>query len=32
MIRTINEATVVNTGWKDKKTNMEIKKPNAFVQ
>ena len=32
MISTIHEATVVNTGRKDRKTNMEIKKPNAVVQ
>jgi len=32
MISTIHEATIVNTGWKDKKTNMEIKKPYADAQ
>jgi hypothetical protein len=32
MISTIHEATIVNTGWKDRKTNMEIKKPYAVVQ
>jgi len=32
MISTIHEATVVNTGRKDRKTNMEIKKPCAIVQ
>ena len=32
MIITIHEATVVNTGRKDRKTNMEIKKPYAVVQ
>ena len=32
MISTIHEATVVNTGRKDRKTNMEIKKPYAVVQ
>jgi len=32
MISTIHEATVVNTGWKDGKTNREIKKPYAIVQ
>jgi len=32
MISRIHEATVVNTGWKDRKTNMEIKKPYAVVQ
>ena len=31
MISTIHEATVVNTGRKDRKTNMEIKKPSAVV-
>jgi hypothetical protein len=29
MISTVHEATTVNTGWKDRKTNMEIKKPYA---
>ena len=32
MISTIHEATLVNTGRKDRKTNMEIKKPYAIVQ
>jgi hypothetical protein len=32
MISTIHEATLVNTGWKDKKTNKEIKKPDAVAQ
>jgi len=32
MISTIHEATTVNTGRKDRKTNMEIKKPYAVVQ
>ena len=32
MISSIHEATVVNTGRKDRKTNMEIKKPYAVVQ
>ena len=32
MISMIREATIVNTGWKDRKTNMEIKKPYAVVQ
>jgi len=27
-----NEATVVNKGWKDRKTNMELKKPYVFGQ
>ena len=31
-VSTIHEATVVNTGRKDRKTNMEIKKPYAVVQ
>jgi len=31
MISMIHEATVVNTGWKDRKTNMEKKKPYAVV-
>jgi len=31
-ISTILEATIVNTGRKDRKTNMEIKKPYAVVQ
>ena len=31
IISTIHEATVVNTGRKDRKTNMEIKKPSAVV-
>jgi len=32
MISTVHEATIVNTGQKDRKTNMEIKKPYALVQ
>jgi hypothetical protein len=32
MIGTIHDATVVSTGRKDRKTNMEIKKPYAVVQ
>jgi len=32
MISMIQEATAVNTGRKDRKTNMEIKKPYAVVQ
>ena len=32
MVSTIHEATIVNTGWKDRKTNMEIQKPYAVVQ
>jgi len=32
MIRTIHEATIVNIGRKDRKTNMEIKKPYAVVE
>ena len=32
MISTIHEATVVYTGQKDMKTNMEIKKPYAVVK
>ena len=32
VISTIHEATVVNTGRKDRKTNREIKKPYAVVQ
>jgi len=32
MISTVHEATIVNTGQRDKKTNMEIKKPYAVVQ
>jgi len=32
MISTIHDATIVNKGRKDKKTNMEIKKPYAVVQ
>jgi hypothetical protein len=31
MISMIHEATIVNTGQKDRKTNMEIKKPYAVV-
>jgi hypothetical protein len=32
MISAMHDATVVNTGRKDRKTNMEIKKPYAVVQ
>jgi len=32
MISTIHEATDVNTGRKDRETNMEINKPYAVVQ
>jgi len=32
VISTIHDATIVNTGRKDKKTNMEIKKSYAIVQ
>ena len=32
MISTIHDATIVNKGRKDRKTNMEIKKPYAVVQ
>jgi hypothetical protein len=32
MISTIHDATVVTTGRKDRKTNPEIKKPEAVVQ
>jgi hypothetical protein len=32
MISMIHEVTTVNTGRKDRKTNMEIKKPYAVVQ
>ena len=32
MISTIHEKTIVNTGRKDGKANMEIKKPYALVQ
>ena len=32
MISTIHDATTVNKGRKDRKTNMEIKKPYAVVQ
>ena len=32
MISTMHEATIVNTGRKDRKTNMEIKKPYVVVQ
>jgi hypothetical protein len=32
MISTIHEATIVNTRRKDRRTNMEIKKPYAVVQ
>jgi hypothetical protein len=32
MVSTIHEVTIVNTGRKDRKTNVEIKKPYAVVQ
>jgi hypothetical protein len=32
MISTIHDATTVNTGRKDRKTNLEMKKPYAVVQ
>jgi hypothetical protein len=32
MISTIHNATVVNKGRNDRKTNMEIKKPYAVIQ
>ena len=32
MISMIHEATIVNTGRKERKRNMEIKKPYAVVQ
>ena len=32
MISTIHDATIVNKGRKDRKTNMEKKKPYAVVQ
>ena len=32
MIITIHDVSIVNKGRKDRKTNMEIKKPYAFVQ
>ena len=32
MISTIHDATIVNKGKKNRKTNMEIKKPYAVVQ
>ena len=32
MISTIHDATIVNTGRKDRKTNMDIKKPYAVVR
>jgi len=32
MISTIHEATIVNTGRRDRKINMKIKKPYAVVQ
>jgi hypothetical protein len=32
MISAIHEATIVNTGQKVRKTNMEIKKPYAVAQ
>jgi hypothetical protein len=31
MISTIHDATIVNKGKKDRKTNMEVKKPYAVV-
>ena len=32
MISTIHDITIVNTGWKDRKTNMEIRMPYAVDQ
>jgi hypothetical protein len=32
MVSTIHEATIVNTRQKERKTNMEIKKPYTVVQ
>jgi hypothetical protein len=32
MIKMIHDATIVNKGRKNRKTNMEIKKPYAFAQ
>ena len=32
MIHTINDATIINKGRKERKTNTEIKKPYAVVQ
>jgi len=32
MISTIHDATIVNKGRKDRKTNMEIKKPHVVGQ
>ena len=32
MISTIHDAKIVNTGRKDRKTNVEMKKPYAVVQ
>jgi hypothetical protein len=32
MIITIHDATIVNTGQKDRKSNLEIKKPSTVVQ
>jgi len=32
MISTIHDTTIVNKGSKDRKTNMEIKKPYTVVQ
>jgi hypothetical protein len=32
MISTIHDATIVNKGRRDRKINMEVKKPYAFVQ
>jgi len=32
IVRTIHDATTINKGRKDRKTNMEIKKPYAVIQ
>jgi hypothetical protein len=32
MINTVHDTTIINTGRKERKTNMEIKKPYAVVQ
>jgi hypothetical protein len=32
MISVIHDATIMNTGRRDIKTNMEIKKPDSIVQ
>jgi len=32
MISTFHDATILNKGWKDTQTNMEVKKPYAVVQ